>query len=207
VWNLTSHIKRRTQIKDVWEQGAWKNFCTYEWWSDKDWRKLHNTDVCTCHSSLNKIRMIKLRRIWRTGHATYMWHEKAYRTVVTNLTNLTSLPLLQLLIVLYWPYFHYNFLSNTFLLSCHYLLISMKYIMSFLKVLFSSLIMESNNSVFLMLLSYHDLCSSDLFSWVATHLGTCTICPIFPTSLFCMIWSLHGIKHYLDLGLSAVSAG
>jgi len=47
-----------------------------------DWRKLHNEELRNNQSSPNTVRVIKSRRMRRTGHAASMREEKFMQNVV-----------------------------------------------------------------------------------------------------------------------------
>jgi hypothetical protein len=50
-----------------------------------EWRRLHNKELYTPYSSLNIIRVIKLRRLWWVGHVARMGERRgAYGDLVGN---------------------------------------------------------------------------------------------------------------------------
>lgn len=69
---FVSHIiKERTQIDNIWEQGAEEDI----WGSNKRSEKLHNKDLHNLYST-NVIRIVKSRRVRSAGHVARMRDEK-----------------------------------------------------------------------------------------------------------------------------------
>jgi len=57
---------------------------------DRSWRKLHNDELHNLHSSLNIVRVIKLRRMRAAGHVVCMEEGRGvYRVLVERPTGKT----------------------------------------------------------------------------------------------------------------------
>jgi hypothetical protein len=85
---LVSHIKGRTQIECVSEQGFKRIFGPKRDEMSGGWRRLHNEECHNLYSSSNIIGVIKSRRMRWEGHvALMMAMENLYKILVEKPDN------------------------------------------------------------------------------------------------------------------------